>query len=81
MPTRHPIGYMTILYRGSLKVTGRMTKDEFQNTINEFIIKNPKGVLFLAKECEVASSTVIRWANGISSPHPLIMKWVVSLIE
>lgn len=34
----------------------------------------------LAGEFEVAVSTVLRWANGVATPHPLIQEQVIHWI-
>ncbi len=35
----------------------------------------------LAREFEVADSTVSRWSNGVARPHPLIQKLIVKFIQ
>lgn len=55
-----------------------MTEKEFQKEICLFLDKNPKGDLLLAKECEIAISTVHRWANGTAKPHPRMREWILS---
>lgn len=53
---------------------------EFKEVIRS-ILKDPKIVIALSDEFEVAQSTVIRWANGVSRPHPSLQTMILSRVH
>ena len=47
-------------------------------TLKSFDLRYIEGKL--ARECGMPRTTVHRWANGVSSPHPLLRKHVYEII-
>lgn len=52
---------------------------EFQSVLDEGLTYNLE--LELAKEFEIATSTVKRWANGTSRPHPRFALMIIAYIR
>jgi hypothetical protein len=55
-----------------------MTKEEFQDALIEYLKDKPLNTIHLARECEVAVSTVNRWVRGASCPGPRAREWIIS---
>ena len=58
-----------------------MYERKFQKSVKVFIEDKLGNVLLLTKEFEVASTTVLRWATGVASPHPLIKQQIINWIN
>ncbi len=57
------------------------TVDKFEEVLA--IANNEYGTEFVAKACGVSVDTVLSWLDDVNStvPHPLVMCYVVELIE
>lgn len=53
---------------------------EFQKTINEAVVSYDLK-RDIASKCQVAISTVERWALGHTEPHPSIQLYVFDVVE
>jgi ribosome-binding protein aMBF1 (putative translation factor) len=54
---------------------------EFKDFVAIALKKNPKLKNELAKQFEVAPSTVERWASGTARPHPLLQRFIRKFIS
>lgn len=58
-----------------------MDNKEFEDVVYKFISAYDGNDRLLAIGVECAESTVIRWANGMSRPHPKIQQYVLKWIK
>lgn len=61
------------------KTNEEINKKEFSSFISEALKK--VSARDIAGLCETCIGTVSRWANGYSSPHPRIRKFLMQLIQ
>lgn len=53
----------------------------FAETVSSSLKKNPELKQKLAKEFEIAESTVERWAKGVAKLHPSLKRIVLDFIS
>jgi hypothetical protein len=53
----------------------------FRHRVIDFLCYNDGGAKALAREFEVALSTVSRWARGTANPHPRIRGQIAKFIK